>query len=186
MGCAGCLVVQTCLATLFLQTDQKFGTIFSTFWGWPWSVVKRRLWRFQMSFCTKVIVHPLLGPKNPFQKQFVEKKGYTKSTCRNQNGGGSMPHKLLYKHGGSDLLQNGFGLFFQKLWKHYTLTGLTLKNIVFYKTYGVTTKYAFASPWLFCTKTIGKKWFVQGICHPCFVEEISRGMKIKWWFSRKR
>ena len=30
-------------------------------------------------------------------------------------------------------------------------------------------------PW-FCTKTIGKKWFVQGICHPCFIEEISRGI----------
>ena len=33
-----------------------------------------------------------------------------------------------------------------------------------------------ASPWFF-TKSIGKKWFVQGICHPCFVEEISRGIK---------
>ena len=55
------------------------------------------------------------------------------------------------------------------------LTGLTLTNIVFYKTYGFTTKYAFASPWFF-TKSIGKKWFVQGICHPCFVEEISRGI----------
>ena len=74
MGCAGCLVVQTCLATPFLQTDPKFGKNFSTFWGLLWSVVERRLWRFQMSFSTKMIVHPLLGPKNPFQNQFVEKK----------------------------------------------------------------------------------------------------------------
>ena len=74
VGCAGCLVVQTCLATPFLQTDPRFGKNFSTFWGLLWSVVERRLWRFQMSFSTKVIVHPLLGPKNPLQNQFVEKK----------------------------------------------------------------------------------------------------------------
>ena len=38
----------------------------------PWFVVESRLWRFHMSFSAKVIGHPPLGPKNPFQNHFVE------------------------------------------------------------------------------------------------------------------
>ena len=41
VGWARCFVVQTCLATPFLQTDQKFGKISLHFGGGAWSFLKR-------------------------------------------------------------------------------------------------------------------------------------------------
>lgn len=72
VGFTECLVVQTCPATLVLQTDLWLKENLSTNLVVTMAVVEHGLWWFQMSFSTKVMVHPLLGPKNPIQNQFVE------------------------------------------------------------------------------------------------------------------